>query len=78
MVIDMANFSIPMYLHVNIDDDKINAIDENIVLDDSAFDQAIANLIREELVSTCKNVENIVEINVFIEDIPYQDYVYED
>ena len=78
MVIDMTNFAIPLYLHVSIDDDKINAIDESIVLDNVAFDQAIANLIREELMQKCDNVDNIVELNIFIEDIPYQDYVYED
>lgn len=78
MVIDMTNFAIPMYLRVSIDDDKINAIDESIVVDNVAFDQAIANLVREELLSNCKSVENMVELSIFIEDIPYQDYVYED
>lgn len=78
MVIDMADFSIPMYIRVSVDDKKINAIPEKVVIDNSAFDQAIANLIRDELVSNCKTIENMVEFNVFIEDIPYQDYVYED
>ena len=78
MVIDMTNFAIPMYLRVSIDDDKIDAIDESIVADNVAFDQAIANLVKEELMSNCKNIPNMVELSMFIEDIPYQDYVYED
>lgn len=74
----MVNFAIPMYIHVGIEEDKVNAIHEDIVLDDSAFDQAIASLIREELVSKCMSVPNMVEFSIFIDDIPYQDYVYED
>lgn len=78
MVIDMAKFSIPMYIHLDIDDEKINSIDESIVSDNSAFDLAISNLIREELLSNCKTVKNMVDFSVYIDEIPYDDYYYED
>jgi hypothetical protein len=78
MVIDMATFSIPMFIRVNVDDEKINSISSDIVSDNSAFDQAIAGLIRDELIDNCNNVENMVDFSIFIEDIPYTDYYYED
>lgn len=78
MVIDMASFAIPMFIHVNIDDDKIESIPQDIVIDNAAFDRSIENLIREELLSNCNDVENMVEFSIFIDDIPYQDYYFED
>lgn len=78
MVIDMASFAIPMFIHVDIDDSKIESIPQDVVLDNAAFDRAIENLIREELLSNCKDVENMVEFNIFVDDIPYQDYYFED
>ena len=78
MVIDMADFSIPMFLKVSIDDEKINAIPEDIVLNNELFDLAITNLIKEELESYCTTTPNMVELSIFIKDIPYEDYVYED
>lgn len=78
MAIDMADFSIPMFLKVSIDDEKINAIDENVVISNELFDLAITNLIKEELESYCKTIPNMVELSIFIKDIPYEDYVYED
>jgi hypothetical protein len=78
MVIDMADFSIPMFLRVSIDDEKINAISEDIVLNNELFDLAITNLIKEELQTYCKTTPNMVELSIFIKDIPYEDYVYED
>ena len=78
MVIDMADFSIPMFLKVSVDDEKINAISEDVVLNNELFDLAITNLIKEELESYCKTTPNMVELSIFIKDIPYEDYVYED
>jgi hypothetical protein len=78
MAIDMTTFAIPMFLKVSVDDEKINAIPEDIVIDNSAFDRTIENLIREQLLSNCKDVENMVEFSIFIDDIPYQDYYLED
>lgn len=78
MVIDMANFAIPMFIHVSVDDEKIDAIEKEVVVDNVAFDKAISNLIREELLSNCGNTENMVEFSIFIEDIPYQDSIFED
>jgi hypothetical protein len=75
--IDMTTFAIPMFIHVDIDDSKIESIPEDVVLDNVAFDRAIENLIREELLTSCKNVENMVEFSIFIDDIPYQDHYYE-
>ncbi len=49
----MASFSIPMFIHVDIDDSKIESIPEDIVIDNVAFDRTIENLIREELLSNC-------------------------
>ena len=46
MVIDMADFSIPMFLKVSVDDEKINAIGEDVVLNNELFDLAITNLIK--------------------------------
>lgn len=77
-VIDMADFSIPMFLKVSVDDEKINAISEDVVLNNELFDLAITNLIKEELESYCKTTPNMVELSIFIKDIPYEDYVYED
>ncbi len=74
----MANFAIPMYLRVSVDDDKINAISEDIVINNELFDLAITNLIKEELESYCKVTPNMVDLSIFIKDIPYEDYVYED
>jgi len=74
----MANFAIPMYLHVSVDDEKISAISEDIVINNELFDLAITDLIKKELESYCKNVPNMVELSIFIKDIPYEDYVYED
>lgn len=78
MIFDMANFAIPMYLRVSVDDDKINAISEDIVINNELFDLAITNLIKEELESYCKVTPNMVDLSIFIKDIPYEDYVYED
>ena len=78
MVIDMADFSIPMFLKVSVDDEKINAIGEDVVLNNELFDLAITNLIKEELESYCKTTPNMVDLSIFIKDIPYEDYVYED
>jgi hypothetical protein len=78
MVIDMADFSIPMFLKVSVDDEKINAIPEDIVLNNELFDLAITNLIKEELESYCTTTPNMVDLSIFIKDIPYEDYVYED
>ncbi len=78
MVIDMADFSIPMFLKVSVDDNKINAISEDVVLNNELFDLAITNLIKEELKSYCTTTPNMVDLSIFIKDIPYEDYVYED
>jgi hypothetical protein len=78
MVIDMADFSIPMFLKVSVDDEKINAISEDVVLNNELFDLAITNLIKEELESYCTTTPNMVDLSIFIKDIPYEDYVYED
>lgn len=78
MVIDMADFSIPMFLKVSVDDEKINDIPEDIVLNNQLFDLAITNLIKEELESYCTTTPNMVDLSIFIKDIPYEDYVYED
>jgi len=78
MVIDMADFSIPMFLKVSVDDNKINAISEDVVLNNELFDLAITNLIKEELESYCTTTPNMVDLSIFIKDIPYEDYVYED
>jgi hypothetical protein len=77
MVIDMTRFIIPMYVHVDIDDAKISDIPLDIVRDNVAFDKTITSFIREELLSYCKTTENMVELSVFIDDIPYQDAFYE-
>jgi hypothetical protein len=77
MVIDMAAFAIPMFIHIDVDDEKIDAIEKEVVIDNVLFDKAIANLIREELLSNSDDVENMVEFSIFIEDIPYQDAIYE-
>jgi hypothetical protein len=78
MDIDMTTFAIPMFIHVEIDEDKINSIAEDIVLNNDLFDLAITNLIKEELESYCKTTPNMVDFSIFIKDIPYEDYVYED
>lgn len=78
MVIDMADFSIPMFLKVSVDDKKINDIPEDIVLNNELFDLAITNLIKEELESYCTTTPNMVDLSIFIKDIPYKNYVYED
>jgi hypothetical protein len=78
MDIDMATFAIPMFIHLEVDDEKINAISEDIVLNNELFDLAITNLIKDELQSYCKTTPNMVELSIFIKDIPYEDYVYED
>ena len=78
MAIDMADFSIPMFLKVSVDDEKINAISEDVVLNNELFDLAITNLIKEELESYCTTTPNMVNLSIFIKDIPYEDYVYED
>ncbi len=74
----MASFSIPMFIHVDIDDSKIESIPEDIVIDNVAFDRTIENLIREELLSNCKDERNMVEFSIFVDDIPYQNYYFED
>jgi hypothetical protein len=74
--IDMTTFAIPMFIHVDIDDSKIESIPENVVIDNVLFDNAVSDLIREELLSE-STVNNMVKFEIFIDDIPYHDAIYE-
>lgn len=77
MVIDMATFAIPMFIHVDIDDEIINAIPEEIVLNNVEFDKAIENLIKEEFLASYQKDTGLVSLHIPVDDIPYSDYVYE-
>ena len=38
----------------------------------------LKTLVKEELESYCTTTPNMVDLSIFIKDIPYEDYVYED
>ena len=77
MVIDMATFAIPMFIHVDIDDEIINSIPEEIVLNNVKFDKAIENLIKEHFLASYQKDTGLVSLHIPVNDIPYSDYVYE-